>query len=258
MNNKKVILISVDGMRPDGFLQCGNPYIHELMKKAYYTLDGQTVLPTVTLPCHMSLFHSVPPERHGVTTNIYQPMVRPIEGLFEQLRSAGKVNTMYHGWNPLRDVARPATLRFAEYINAYEEESSDTVLTDHALERIAKNKPDFVFLYMVETDEKGGHDNGWMSEEYLRRINLAVGNIQRVIETCGDEYTIVITADHGGHDRKHGTDMPEDRTIPMFYVGPEFEAGKRFSGGSILDITPTIAKIMDIAPAPEWEGTPVI
>ena len=51
----KVILISVDGMRPDGFLACKNPYIEQMMKTAYYTLDGRTVMPSVTLPCHMSL-----------------------------------------------------------------------------------------------------------------------------------------------------------------------------------------------------------
>ena len=84
MEKNKVILISVDGMRPDGFLACGNPYIHELMRKAYYTLDGRTVMPSVTLPCHMSLFHSVEPQRHGITTNLYIPMARPIEGLFER------------------------------------------------------------------------------------------------------------------------------------------------------------------------------
>ena len=39
---EKVILISVDGLRPDGFLACGNPYIDELMKKAFYTLNGKT------------------------------------------------------------------------------------------------------------------------------------------------------------------------------------------------------------------------
>ena len=62
----KVILISVDGMRPDGFLKCGNPYVETLMKKAYYTLDGKTVMPSVTLPCHMSLFHSTTPQRHAL------------------------------------------------------------------------------------------------------------------------------------------------------------------------------------------------
>ena len=42
---KKVILISVDGMRPDGLLQCGNPFVEELMKKnnatgrLHYTTD---------------------------------------------------------------------------------------------------------------------------------------------------------------------------------------------------------------------------
>lgn len=257
MNENKVILISVAGMRPDGFLACKNPYIAKMMQMAYYTLDGQTILPLVILPFHMSLFHSVRAERHGITTNLYLPMARPINGLFEQLKNAKKICAMYYGWEPLRDVARPASLKFAEYINAYTEENSDIPLTDSALARIRKSKPDFVFLYMVETDEKGGHDSGWMTEEYLNRISIAVDNIKRVIEECGDEYTIIVTADHGGHDRTHGMEIPEDRTIPMSYFGKEFEAGKRFSGGSILDIAPTIAKIMDAEPADEWEGVSV-
>lgn len=255
---EKVILISVDGLRPDGFLACGNPYIDELMKRAYYTLDGKTVMPSVTLPCHMSLFHSVTPQRHGITTNLYLPMARPISGLFEQLQMRRRTCAMYYGWEPLREVARPESLKFSEYINAYTEESADTSLTDSALERIRKSKPDFVFLYMVDTDEKGGHDSGWMTQEYLRRISIAVDNIKRVTEECGDEYSIIITADHGGHDRHHGLDIPEDMTIPMFYIGKQFEAGKQFSGGSILDIAPTVVKLMDADPAPEWEGTAVI
>ena len=255
--SNKVILISVDGMRPDGFLSCKNPYIETMMANSYHTLNGKTVIPSVTLPCHMALFHSVPPQRHGITTNIYLPMARPINGLFEQLNNAKKVCAMYYGWEPLRDVARPGSLKFAEYINAYTEESSDTALTDSALSRIRKSKPDFVFLYMVETDEKGGHDNGWMTDAYLERISIAVNNISRVIEEFSDEYTVIVTADHGGHDRSHGTELPEDTTIPMFYFGKQFEAGKRFEGGSILDIAPTIAKIMDVAPADEWEGSPV-
>ena len=258
MESQKVILISVDGMRPDGFLACGHPFIQQMMDRAYYTLDGKTVLPSVTLPCHMSLFHSVPPQRHGITTNLYLPMARPISGLFEQLRSAKRTCAMYYGWEPLRDVARPESLLFSEYIFSYSEESVDTALTDSALARIQKSKPDFVFLYMVDTDEKGGHDNGWMTQPYLDRIHTAVDNIRRVLDCCGDEYTVIVTADHGGHDRTHGSDAPEDTTIPMFYIGKSFEAGKRFPGGSILDIAPTIAKIMGITPAPEWEGTPVI
>ena len=258
MFENKVILISVDGMRPDGFLTCGNPYIHEMMAKSFYTLDGQTVLPSMTLPCHMSLFHSVPPQRHGITTNTYFPMARPLNGLFEQLHLAGAVNAMYYGWEPLRDISQPKTLTYSEFIHARSEDDVDTQLTDSALARIAKSKPDFVFLYLVDTDEKGGHDNMWMSDEYLRRISMALDNVRRVVEACGDEYTIIVTADHGGHDRTHGTDLPEDMTIPMFYFGKAFPAGQRFTGGSIMDIAPTIAKLMGVYPAPEWEGKSIV
>jgi len=117
---------------------------------------------------------------------------------------------------------------------------------------------DFVFLYMVETDEKGGHDNGWMSEEYLNVISLAIDNVKRVIEEEGDEYTVIVTADHGGHDRAHGSDMDEDMTIPMIFFGPAFEKGRELHGVSILDIAPTIADIMGITKAKEWEGKSLI
>ena len=254
----KVVLISIDGMRPDGVKNCGNPYVEELMKKGSYTFDARTVFPSVTLPCHMSMFHSVTPVRHGITTNIYTPPVRPVEGLFEVIKGAGGVSAMYYGWEPLRDISRPASLKAAEYINAYSFEHTDAMLTDSALSYIKKAKPDFVFLYMVETDEKGGHDQGWMSEGYLEVINDAINNVKRVIEEAGDEYTVIVTADHGGHDRAHGTDMPEDMTIPMFFCGKEFAPGQELHGVSILDLAPTIANIMSLSVPREWEGKSIL
>ena len=256
--DKKVILVSIDGMRPDGLLQCGNPYVQELMKIASYTLDARTVFPSVTLPCHMSLFHSIPPERHGITTNLYMPQVRPVKGLFEQVKSAKKKAAMFYGWEPLRDVARPGSLFTSGYEWAYAEDNTDRILTHKALDTIEKFHPDFVFVYMVETDEKGGHDSGWMTDTYLKCIHDAIDNVKTLIEKAGEEYTVIVTADHGGHDRAHGSDMPEDMTIPMFFYGPDFEAGKELHGVSLLDLAPTIAKLMNVSASPEWEGTPLV
>jgi len=81
----KVALILLDGLRPDALALCKNPYIQELLKNSLHTLAARTVFPSVTLPCHMSLFHSVDPMRHGVTTNIYTPQVRPVNGIVEQV-----------------------------------------------------------------------------------------------------------------------------------------------------------------------------
>ena len=136
-------------------------------------------------------------------------------------------------------------------------ESSDTALTDEAIKVINEHKPDFVFLYMVETDEKGGHDNGWMSDEYKRRISIAIDNAKRVIDLYSNEYSVIIMADHGGHDRSHGTLMPEDMTVPLFFIGKDFTPGEITKELSLLDIAPTIAKIMGFEPEMEWEGAPV-
>lgn len=89
-NGRKVILILVDGMRPDALTGCGHPYVKRLFEIGSYSMEAKTVYPSVTLPCHMSLFHSVPPERHGILTNTYVPQVRPVKGLCEQLSAAGK------------------------------------------------------------------------------------------------------------------------------------------------------------------------
>ncbi len=254
----KVILISIDGMRPDGLKMCGNSYVEELEKMCTYTYTGQSMNPSVTFPCHFSMTHSVTPERHGILTNTYVPQVRPVVGIFEKIRNAGGESAMFYGWEPLRDIAMPGALSFSTYINAYKKESSDTALTDEALRIIEENKPDFAFLYMVETDEKGGHDNGWMSKEYLYRISIAIDNVKRIINAFGDEYSVIIMADHGGHDRSHGSTLPEDMTVPFFFFGKEFEKEKKVEGLSLLDIAPTIAKIMGIEPEKEWEGKSLI
>ena len=255
----KVILISIDGMRSDGLLACGNPYISELEKICAYTYNARSMNPSVTFPCHFSMTHSVTPERHGILTNTYVPQVRPVKGIFEKIRECGGVSSVFYGWEPLRDICSPGSLKFATYINAYMVESSDTELTDAAIKNIEEHHPDFAFLYMVETDEKGGHDNGWMSEEYLRRIRVALDNVKRVFEKFGDEYSIIIMSDHGGHDRSHGSDRAEDMVIPLFFYGKEFSAGE-ITGReiSLVDIAPTIAKIMGIEPEREWEGSSVI
>ena len=115
----------------------------------------------------------------------------------------------------------------------------------------------FVFLYQVETDEKGGHDNGFMSKAYLDRISIALNNVKRVMNEFGDEYSYILMSDHGGHDRIHGTDLPEDMTIPLFFCGEDFTPGEINKSLSLIDIAPTIVKILGIVPDDDWEGTSI-
>ena len=251
--NRKVILILADGMRPDSMAHLS--YAKKLMQEGAYTLSADTTFPSVTLPCHFSLFLSVPTERHGISTNLYMPPVRPINGLFEQLSAAGKRSIVYYDWEQLRDLWRPGTVELASYLKG-DYEVNDEKHTVAALSDIEEKSPDFVFLYLGNPD-CAGHDFGWMSEEYMKSVEGVWNQIERVVEKFRDEYTVIITADHGGHERRHGENIPEDMLIPLICVGPDFEKGE-IKAANIMDIAPTVAKLIGVAPATEWEGKSLI
>lgn len=257
MFKRKVILISIDGMRPDGLKQCGNPFVKEMEIICSYTYNGRSVFPSSTFPCHYAMAHSLSPKNHHMTST-YISEADVDTGIFEKVRLAEGRTAMFYNWEPIHYISSPCMLRCSVFVEDSFLDSTDTYLTDEAIKYISSFKPDFAFLYMEETDSKGGHACGWMSDEYLRRISIAIDNVKRVIQAFGDEYEIIVMTDHGGHDRIHGTDMPEDMIIPLFCYGKEFEAGKELCNVSLLDIAPTIMKLMGLDPEPEWEGHSLI
>ena len=249
----KVLLILVDGMRPDSLTNI--PQVAEMKKKAAWTMIGTTVFPSVTLPCHMSLFHSVEPGRHGTTTNVYAPQVRPVDGLFEVLAAQKKTSAMFYSWEQLRDVSRPGSLAFSHFCSCKRYSSIETnrMSTDAFIEFLTENEADFTFLYLAAPDEVG-HKETWMSQSYMNAVQDSWNQIERILEKLPQDYTVFVTADHGGHDRIHGTELPEDMTIPLFAMGPDFTPGVQLENVSILDIAPTIASLLGVTPADEWEG----
>ena len=251
---KKIMMIVVDGMRPDALTACGHPFVDTMKEEGLYTLTARTVMPSVTLPCHMSLFHSVPPERHGIMTNTYVPQVRPVQGLCEVLRAGGKASAFFYTWHELRDLTGPDSLAFSTFINLHTYENTDNLITDRCIAYLNDNDLDFVFLYLGETDMTG-HKLGWMTDEYIKTVYNAVDNIERVYNRFKD-YTIIVTADHGGHGRMHGSDMPEDMTIPLFILGEG--KGTLPPEIGIMDIAPTIVKLLGLTPDSEWEGKPLL
>ncbi|MBQ2812566.1 MAG: alkaline phosphatase family protein, partial [Clostridia bacterium] len=130
-------------------------------------------------------------------------------------------------------------------------------LTDELIRYLKEYDTDFSFLYFGHTDMEG-HRYGWMGKEYMQAIQDCWDNVEKIIAELGDDYTYIITADHSGHDRTHGTDMPEDMLIPVIIRGKDFEAGSELGEISILDIAPTIAKLAGLNPDSEWEGTALI
>lgn len=247
----------IDGLRPDAFDQARLTHLQALKNRGAATLRARSVMPSVTLPCHLSIFHSIPPSRHGILTNDWQPMVESIPGLIDQAKMAGRRCYSFHNWEPLRNLNRPESLHFSYYRdNCYTEEGDDLIAAV-AAQTITAELPDFAFVYLGTVDV-AGHAYGWMSDRYLRQAERVDQAIGALIEQLPAGSTILVQSDHGGHDQTHGTDLPEDMLIPWLITGPDIRQGHEIQADvSLLDTAPTLARLLDIPPHASWEGRTV-
>ena len=249
----KTLLVLVDGMRPDALTNC--KAAQRVLANSVYTLNAQTVMPSVTLCCHMSLFYSMIPEHHGTQGNTYMPPSRQLLSLFDVLAIAKKDVASFYSWGQLRDLCHPASLNYSLLIKGATHgwENANDRLTDAAIGYMTENNTDLAFLYLGYPDE-AGHAHGWMSEEYMHAMENSWQNIERIIEALPKDYAVIITADHGGHDHTHGTEMPEDMTIPLIFAGAERGLIGNLDDVNIIDIAPTIASLAGMEADANWEG----
>lgn len=254
-----VILVTVDGLRPDALhlVNCTN--LRHVMSNGAHTLNARSVTPSVTLPAHLSVFYSVSPQRHGTLSNEFRPMSEPFPGLVEQISAAGMRTAMVYSWEPLRDIARPGALNFAHFrqLDFSNLAESDHPTIDVAVSLVESKVFGFLFVYIGATDEVG-HATGWMTDEYLSQVEIADGQIGRLIAAMGPDDVILIESDHGGHDRGHGTAAPEDMTIPWMLMGAGVRSGVCLETPvSLIDTAPTLARLMNVTPASHWEGAAI-
>lgn len=256
---RRILLCSMDGVRPDAIHATDTPTIDRLAREGAYTWKARTVMPSSTLPCHTSMMRGVPPERHGITSNTFTPIVRPVPSLFEAAASARKTVGMFYNWEQLRDLAAPGTCRVSVCHGDCTGTHSDTYIEEQAVAGIARFDLDVLFVYFGWPDECG-HKTGWMSKPYLNAITHADACLGRVLEAVAargwaTETVTLVLSDHGGHERTHGTDSDEDMTIPWVLHGPGIGPREEITEPvRIYDTAPTLAHLLGIPLSPLWEG----
>lgn len=252
------VLVSIDGLRPDAVLQTFCPNLEKVQAVGAATMQARSVMPSMTLPCHMSIFHSVPPERHGILTNEWQPMVRPLPGLVEVAKQHNKSCAFFYNWENLRDLSRPGQLEHSYFVNCAEvvppNPFGDHLIAETANEYLSTTPLDFAFVYLGTIDVYG-HMYGWMTDEYLGQIERVDEALGILLDGLPEDTTVLVQSDHGGHDRIHGTNSPEDMIIPWIIKGPTIRQGITLNSKiSLLDTAPTLAHVLNIPAAPQWEG----
>ncbi len=255
---KRVLILSVDGLRPDAIELAPMPNLLELMKTSAYSLTAQTIRRSGTLPAHSSMLTGLCPAKHGVDWNDYIPENGIALGtdLFDLAHAAGMQTVMYVGKEKLQQVTDTASVDTFVYIN-----DRDKVIMQNLL---ADFPQDFgvLFIHFATTDAMG-HVYGWLSPEQFSvifRADEAIGDLLTELDARGlrDETLLIITADHGGHDMTHGSSMPEDMTIPWIVSGPGVQAGALTMPVHTTDTAATAAYALGFPIPAEWDGVPVV
>jgi hypothetical protein len=90
-----VLIISIDGLRPDLLTRGDVPNLRRLLDSSCYTMWARTVKEAYTLPAHVSMLTGVVSDRHGVTWNRYIEDSYPnVPTLFELAKQAGLTTAM--------------------------------------------------------------------------------------------------------------------------------------------------------------------
>jgi len=246
-----VIMISLDGARPDVILASNMPNTREMSDKGAYTWWAQSISPSSTLPAHSSMLSGSLPEKHGITWNSWKAEGGYVLSTtcFEIAKRAGRSTSMFVGKQKLEHISKPGTVD--KFIKSDDIKSVG--------EYFLQNKPNLLFIHFSSPDE-AGHRYGWGSQEQrmeLEKCDKNIGLLREYVGKSGASAVTVwiITADHGGHAKSHGSKDVRDMTVPWICYGPGIiRQGQIEKPVSICDTAATSVSLLGLEPDIEWHG----
>src|SRR5262245_50034101 len=69
---ERVVIISVDGLRPDAIAAAGAVTMQKLIERGAYCAKAETIRPSITLPSHTAMLSGLDFQHHGIVWNNYR------------------------------------------------------------------------------------------------------------------------------------------------------------------------------------------
>lgn len=250
-----VLVISLDGARPDALLQADTPNIQALAARGFVDWHAQTVFPPATIPAHASMLTGLDVAQHGVDWNDYSQATMQAPTFLLDASEAGYRVGMVVGKEKFRQFHQSDAI---DYTFARQ---GDRSVVDRALELLAAGCE--VLFVQFPNPDYFGHKHGWMSAAYLyelRNTDFQVGRILAALDALGltDETLVILTADHGGHNDLHGQNIPEDMTIPWMLAGPGVIPGAQPDAPIRVTETAALVRWALGLPVPDLESRPAL
>jgi len=210
----RVALVSIDGLRSDAVNADNTPNIWALVARGAYTFSAQTIFPSNTLPGHASMLTGVEPNVHGITFDEYHDTFQfSTPTALSLVHSAGKRSVMIVGKDKFRQLLTTGS------VDSYTESKyGDDDIVNEAITQLPLGF-DLMFVHLPQVDQYG-HYAGWMSVEYIAQVKATDSAFGRLVASLPAGTTVILTSDHGGTAKVHGTTSKTDLTIPWIIAGP--------------------------------------
>lgn len=210
-DNKKVLIIYIDGLgygKYEDFIARGiTPNIQSLGKAKKAT----TVFPSITDVTYTSMVTGKTPK----LTNIRDRDDGELKAntLFDYIKDVNKRTVVIEGDIKILNDESPTILNL--------DENDDGTIDDEIFATAMvelKNKYDLMLVHFHSFDDAGHSEgsNSKLSEYRMRMLDYYIGELTKV--WSGE---IILTSDHGMHEKEtggdHGEFRPEDMFIPIIY-----------------------------------------
>ena len=223
--NYTVLVIGIDGCRPDALTAANTPNLDDLIANGTYSLDARNTKKTSSGPGWSSMLTGVWQEKHGVVDNSfngakfssYPHFFKYVEGKDSDYRTVSVCQ-----WHPINDIIVNGE---ADKIVNTQDSTNDT--KNKAVSELADSNLTALFVHFDDVDH-AGHGSGFSptNPNYIMAIetvDAAIGGVIAAVKARPnydkEDWLILVSTDHGGLGTVHGGDSEEERTIFVIASG---------------------------------------
>lgn len=265
-----VLVISIDGLRPDAIAKYNAETLLRLMREGTFTLKAQTIQPSKTLPSHTSMLTGVDVDKHGINWNTDQTDDHghvDVPTMFAVAKAQGYRTAAIFSKTKFHHLEVPNSL---DYVRSPQGERwlTNKWTARRTLAEVEKylesdaEAPNMMFVHIGEPDY-AGHIYGWMTPMYGRAVIEADETVDEILEEADEKfgagnYTVIVTADHGGNGKSHGGKDPRSTTIPWITWGKGVKQGAALPATvRTMDTAATALWLLGLDSPDGWEGNAV-
>ncbi|HEY3331109.1 MAG TPA: ectonucleotide pyrophosphatase/phosphodiesterase [Capsulimonadaceae bacterium] len=254
-----VIIVSFDGGKPAVIHDANMPVIKSMADGGAYTWEAQTIMPSITLVSHTSMLTGLAPAKHKILWNEWKAERGPMtcSTVFSLAKASGITTACIAGKEKFKHFNAPGAIDDFQVPDYHA-----TKVAAVAADLIGSKKPGLMFVHFADPDG-AGHEFGWGSDQQKQALadsDAALGTLRDAVAKAGiaKSTVFIISADHGGHARTHGSRSPEDMTIPWITSGAHVKKNFQIDTPVITyDTTATALWLLGVKLPDDLDGQPV-